>query len=62
MKALPAMVLDCGSTRPSTACMAMAASTAEPPALSTSQPALVAKGVLATAMYLLECLAVSPRR
>ena len=50
MNALPAMVLDCGSTKPSTACTATAASTAVPPALSTSHPALVASGVLATTM------------
>src|SRR5262245_24018343 len=37
----------CGSTRPSTACTATAASTAEPPFLSTFRPASTASGLAA---------------
>lgn len=48
------MPLDCGSTMFSTICVAMAASMAEPPLLSTSQPALVASGLAATTMKLRE--------
>jgi hypothetical protein len=54
MKAPPPMPLDCGSTRLSTICVAMAASTALPPLFSTSQPALVASGLAATTMKLRE--------
>ena len=56
------MPLDCGSTRPSTICTATAASTAEPPDLSTSQPALDASGLAVTTMYLEVCRAFLPRR
>ena len=41
------MPLDCGSTSVSTICTAIAASTAEPPALSTWKPASVASGLAA---------------
>lgn len=42
----------CGSTSVSTICVATAASTAEPPLLSTSHPALAASGLAATTMKL----------
>ena len=47
MKAPPPRPELCGSTRPSTACTATAASSAEPPARSTFSPALAASGLAA---------------
>ena len=41
------MPLDCGSTNVNTICTAIAASTADPPALSTRYPASVASGLAA---------------
>src|ERR1700760_91829 len=40
----------CGSTRPSTACTATAASIAEPPAFSTFRPAATARGLAAATL------------
>src|SRR5690349_14959409 len=51
MNAPPPSPLDCGSTRPSTACTATAPSAAVPPARMTSQPALLAYGLAVTTMY-----------
>ena len=50
MKAPPPMPDDSGSTRPSTICTAMAASTALPPARSISSPASAASGLAAATM------------
>ncbi len=50
MKAPPPMPDDCGSTRFSTSCVAMAASTTLPPRLSISSPAAVASGLADTIM------------
>lgn len=50
MKAPPPMPDDCGSTRFSTSCAAMAASTTLPPRRSISSPASVASGLAATIM------------
>lgn len=50
MKAPPPMPEDCGSTRFSTNCVAMAASTTLPPRLSISSPAAVASGLADTIM------------
>ena len=46
-KAPPPMPLDCGSTKPSTICTAIAASSAEPPARRICSPASVASGLAA---------------
>jgi hypothetical protein len=45
----------CGSTRPSTACTATAASTAEPPAFSTFSPASTAMGLAAATIAVEAC-------
>src|SRR5262245_55428460 len=50
---------DSGSTRPSTICTAMAASSAVPPRLSTSYPASTASGCAAATT---NCLLASPAR
>lgn len=47
MKAPPPKPEDCGSVRPSTAWIATAASTAEPPRASTFIPASTARGLAA---------------
>ncbi|CAM3492920.1 hypothetical protein CUTA107171_28215 [Cupriavidus taiwanensis] len=51
MKAPPPMPVACGSTSVSTACMAMAASMAEPPWRSMARPASVASGLAAAAIW-----------
>ena len=57
---------DCGSTSPSTSCVAIAASTADPPLRRISRPAWAASGLAATTMWccamtrLLAVLGVAP--
>ncbi len=50
MKAPPPMPDDCGSTRLSTSCVAMAASTTLPPRRSMASPARLARGLADTIM------------
>ena len=62
LEAPPPMPLDCGSTRVSTICMAMAASMALPPARSIARPASLASGLAAAAMCRLACTDCRPLR
>ncbi len=51
MNAPPPMPDDCGSTRVNTACIAIAASIADPPWRSISRPASAASGLAAAAIW-----------